>query len=543
MTDERSAVPTSLLVGAIVVIAGFMRVWALDFGFPYPSARPDEQFPIQVVLEFLKGNFKPLFFDYPWAYMYALGALSFGWFLLGAVTGRFDAPADLIATWADSWQTFYLLSRGLSAAAGTLTVLVVWRLGTRLGGRTVGLLAAVFQALAFLHVRDSHYGTTDVAMTLLVALAILYLVDAHTKQDTRVLYVAALFAGLAAATKYTAVLAALPVGLCAVLTGAAGGQMRVRRTTAALAIAGGIFVAAFAAGVPFVISDHERWWAEMTKLVAALQAGHGDTAAAQNGWLYHFAVSLRHGLGVPLLLLGLAGSVLVLARHRMLGGLFLLYPAVHFLVAGLLGALFVRYMVPVVPFLCVTAAVAATTLTAPLARWRLQGTAALALGLAAVAPSAWNAWQFNRILEADDTRALAGTWIDEHVPAGSSLLQTGTLFGHPAVNRSRYTLWGREVFLPDGSLPPGRPDWIILQESPIPSTVAPIVRTFLADGYVLMQQYKGYSPEETRNLYDMQDAFFVPFAGFHRVTRPGPNLYIYRRVEAPQAGPTHGGRP
>ena len=31
----------------------------------------------------------------------------------------------------------------------------------------------------------------------------------------------------------------------------------------------------------------------------------------------------------------------------------------------------------------------------------------------------------------------------------------------------------------------------------------------------------------------MQDAFYVPFAGFDGVTRPGPNFTLYKRAGAP----------
>jgi hypothetical protein len=31
------------------------------------------------------------------------------------------------------------------------------------------------------------------------------------------------------------------------------------------------------------------------------------------------------------------------------------------------------------------------------------------------------------------------------------------------------------------------------------------------------------------HVYDQQDAFCLPLAGFSGVGRPGPNLYVYRR--------------
>ena len=43
-----------------------------------------------------------------------------------------------------------------------------------------------------------------------------------------------------------------------------------------------------------------------------------------------------------------------------------------------------------------------------------------------------------------------------------------------------------------------------------------------------MHRIDAYTPDPTR-VYDMQDAFFIPFAGFRGVERPGPNFLIYRK--------------
>ena len=37
------------------------------------------------------------------------------------------------------------------------------------------------------------------------------------------------------------------------------------------------------------------------------------------------------------------------------------------------------------------------------------------------------------------------------------------------------------------------------------------------------------APPDRRNVYDLQDEFYLPLAGFHRVERPGPNLKVYVR--------------
>ena len=61
-----------------------------------------------------------------------------------------------------------------------------------------------------MQVRDSHFGVTDVAATALVTLSFLYTVKFASGGRRREAIVSALWAGLAASTKYNAALIVLP---------------------------------------------------------------------------------------------------------------------------------------------------------------------------------------------------------------------------------------------------------------------------------------------------------------------------------------------
>src|SRR4029077_10866208 len=118
---------------------------------------------------------------------------------------------ETIASWPVHWEPFFLISRSFSAVFGTASVFVVYRLGRKLRGEMTGLLAALFLAFAFMHARDSHFGTTDVTMTFFILCAVGALVDAHQTRRPARFVLAGVFAGLAAATKYNAAVLAVPV--------------------------------------------------------------------------------------------------------------------------------------------------------------------------------------------------------------------------------------------------------------------------------------------------------------------------------------------
>lgn len=533
-----------VLLLAIVAVAAVARFWGLGFGLPHTDVRPDENFVILVPRAFLAGNFRPQFYDYPWLYMWVLTVVYVGYYLWGLATGAFHAFPDLIKSWPVHWEPFFLLSRGLSATLGTATVAVVFWIGRRLWTETVGLVAASFLAVAFLHVRDSHFGTTDVAMTFLVMVAIAVLIESHLTGEHLVLAGAA--SGLAAATKYNAVLLVVPVVFVEIARAAAGGAAGWRALGPRLMRFGMAFLLALLIGIPFVLLDTDRFLGAMNGLGQAMRLGQDrvlTSAPALVGWLYHLQVSLRFGLGVPLLVAGVVGMVAILVRTPAIGLLLFLFPLAYYVVAGSLKILFVRYAIPFIPFLCLAAAwvvcAVADRLSVVAPRERRKGLAAAVvavLSVAVAAPSARAAWNFDRLVARPDNRVVVGRWVDAHVPPDSSVLQSGSAYGHAQFDPSRrYQVWTwdrREGIFKVNKVPAaGQPDWILLQESPLPNTTQAAVQAFLRRDYVLVQNFVALSLDGT-HVYDQQDAFFMPIAGFEGIKRPGPNFTVYKRATA-----------
>ncbi|HTL03694.1 MAG TPA: glycosyltransferase family 39 protein, partial [Vicinamibacterales bacterium] len=170
-SSVRARLPPRYLFPTILLIAVAVRVWGLGFGLPYIVARPDETEMAGPAVGFLSGDLRPPFFEWPTLFTYTTAFLYVLYFL---VTRPFNAYATL-AQFAESRRQnlapFLYVTRSLSALMGAATVWGVYAICRRVFDETVGIVAALFLALAFLHVRDSHFGVTDVAMTGLVVLA------------------------------------------------------------------------------------------------------------------------------------------------------------------------------------------------------------------------------------------------------------------------------------------------------------------------------------------------------------------------------------
>ena len=534
----------AIALGLILAAAFAVRFWGITFGLPHTEARPDERAIIDVTRSFLSGNFTPYFFDYPWLYMWVLSVLYFLYSLWGIVTGTFHSVADFVASWPVAWAPFFLINRSLAAALGSLTVIPVFWIGRRLWNDATGLVAAFFFALTFLHVRDSHFGTTDTMMTLFIVLSIAYLVEAGISGRRRHFALAGLMAGLAGATKYTALVLPISMVVSQALYAIEQPAGRFKAFIGERMLAYGLaFAAAFAIGVPFVVFDFARFRLSMEQLWESMMTGVGSIAPDVNGWAHHFNYSLRYGLGWPLLIAGLLGMAVLFVKTPKRALILFSFPLVYFLIAGSIRNLFFRYAIPIVPFLSLSAAVVVVDVArlaaarTGLARLTFVPAAAV-LAAVIVAPSAISAARFDWILARTDNRVVVSRWFEHHVPPGSSVAQSGSIYGYAQFDRKQqYKVWiwdrGRRRFLVEGRTPEGAPDWILVQESPLPSETQAVIKDFLKEGYELATIFKAVDLDSGWRLYDMQDAFYAPFAGFDGVTRPGPNFTLYKRAGAP----------
>jgi hypothetical protein len=535
-------------MAGLLVVAAIVRFRALDFGLPHTQARPDETAIIEPVRTLLSGHL-PRFYDYPWLFLFVLCVAYLGYFVWGTLWGTFHSISEMLASWPLHWAPFFLISRAISAAIGSLSILVVFRLGRQIRDDATGILSALFLTFTFMHARSSHFGTTDIAMTFLIVCAVSLLLDAHRTRSRRRFAGAGLVAGLAAGTKYSAVVLVVPMLVSHVLTvfdspGRRGEALRDDR----ILYFGVAFALAFGIGVPFVLIDRAPFFEAMGELAHALTVGD-PRLDLSNGWLHHLTFSLRYGIGLPLLVTGLAGAVALLWLEPRVAALLLSFPVVYYALAGSFKLLFFRYAMPILPFLCVTAAYLICRVSAWFAAQRFIPSprravgfraAAAVLAIAIVWSSAVRTWAFDRVMSEEDSRVVVARWFFDHVPSGSSVLQSGSRYGLVQFwdRRFQYNEWrwdsARRVFLLNGNRlsKTVRPDWIIVQDSPLPSSTQEIVTELFTEDYVRVATVNAFSPSDDL-VYDQQDAFFVPFTGFEHVVRPGPNFTIYKHHVRP----------
>ncbi|HWW85314.1 MAG TPA: glycosyltransferase family 39 protein [Vicinamibacterales bacterium] len=525
-----------LLLATILVMAAAVRLWGIRFGLPYAYARPDETAVAGAAVNFLSGDLRPTIFSWPTLFMYVVALLYIATFVIGRPFTGYETLAAFAESRRQSVAPFFYPARALSALMGVLSVWWVYAIGRRVFDETVGLVAAFFLALAFLHVRDSHFGVTDVTMTGLIVLAVLTILRWRETGGLGRVAIAGFAAGLAASTKYNGFGVFVPFGVALVqrFVDERDRPNRLAGACQSLAVFAAIVASVFFSTSPYIIIDWARFVSDVTALGDTFSVGHGIVLS--RGWLWYARVTLPAAMGWPIFAAGVVGTVILLASRFRETAVLFAFPVAYYIVAGRGYTVFARYILPEVPFLCigaawlvVTAVRAVVGASWPSLRVAALGTAAIVM----VAPTARKTIMSDELLTVPDNRVVVAQALMSLVPPDSLVYHSGGAYGHVP-----FALEGRELPLREcafdeatGRFDAGQPDWIIVQRSPLVlySDVPPALERVIADGYRLVHTFPVESGPPTRRLYDQQDAYFMPLEGFDGLKRPGPRFDLYQK--------------
>jgi hypothetical protein len=538
--------PLGGLAWGVLAVAAGLRFWGLDLGLPHLEARPDETETLRLTLEAAAGRF-----DFDWAiYPHAYATLQWAWaeavLALGALVQGEPAPA-MSEVWQREPARLYAIGRGLSAVAGTGTVALLLGLVRReLGGR-VALVAGLWLAVNVLHVRESHSLKPDALLTLGLTACLAATAAMARRPGARSAVVAGVAVGAAGAMKYNGVLGALPVAVGA--WWAAAGQRGLRRLLPApLLLAGVCAVAAFWLFNPFLPFNEEAHDVVLSNLHAVFPewidhpAGRAGGApvpiegpgapawiAAYGAWgalAYHCAFSLWYGVGGIAALATPIAIVWGFCSRQVLLVACAALVVVWFIVTSTSPVALSRYITPALPALAILQAAGLYAGVQRLGPRR----AGLVLACAAIlllAQPLVASVRFDALAARTDTRVLAMDWLAANA-VGARVAVVGTRFWH--YGEPRLPAGVRRVPLRSGA-PVERSgvDFVVTHDhelfwSSVPSGFA----TGRASRLELLVDFDPRVGGEGVAVFEANDAFYLPIAGFGGVTLPGPRVQIYR---------------
>jgi 4-amino-4-deoxy-L-arabinose transferase-like glycosyltransferase len=407
----------ALLLLVLLGAAWGLRSWGSDFGLPaYTRYHPDEHALVDRAAAILwTGDWNLHRFNYPPFYAYLQAGAYATFFLWLAAQGEWTQVPPFTV------PEYYHWGRLLTALFGTLTVLVVYLVGRRLGTRRTGLVAAALMGGCYLHVIHSHYATFDVMVGLLAAATLLFSELVRSEGKARWYFLAGLAAGLAGATKYNGAVAII-MPLAAHLLATPWGEWGWLNGRFFLIPAG--FLLGFFGGNPFALGnlpDFLNGLALVLHHYGTEQPGFEGTG----NWRWYVRVFATSADG-PWVVAGTVGLVALLWRDWRKGVLLIVFPLVYFLLVSRFVVRFERNMVPLLPFLALGGGwlldAGADWLAHRFRRGRGFSSALAALGACLVlALPLTAAISFDTAISRTDHREVAGRWLEGNVAQGSKI--------------------------------------------------------------------------------------------------------------------------
>ena len=401
-------------VAAVLAVALALRVWGVRSGLPWVYNVDEAQHFVPHAVAMLGGNLNPQYFGNPPAFSYLLAGLLELWF------GGRDTVNHLYYS-ADSTQ-IWVLARVTAGVLGTLAVWLLYLVGARLFDRRTGLIAAAVMAVAFLPVSYGKLALNDAPTLAPVCLSLWGAVGILRDGRRRDYAIAGVGLGLAAATKYTGGIVVLPLVAAALSRARGDGGGRV---ALGLALAGVVALAAFIAADPYAVIDFHSFWNALAHQSAESEGAGGKLGLTYGSGVFYYLWSITWGVGWVPAIAALAGAaMLVWRREWSMVAVWLPVLLVFLAFMGLQGRYFGRWVMPIVPIVCLLAAHAAVTGAGRLCRWKpaLRGVPVVLAGIALCAQGLGYSIHSGLVNSRVDTRTSTLAWLDAHVPAHTRIV-------------------------------------------------------------------------------------------------------------------------
>jgi hypothetical protein len=446
---------TKALFIFIVVLALVTRMVGISFGLPYLYHVDEARFA-KISITYFSGDLNPHFFHVPSLHTYMVAGLWGGYYIYGKISGKFSSITDFMESFDEDATPYAIIARLLSVLLGIGTILLVFYLGKKMYSPRVGILASLFLIVSPVHSKISHYMVPDVPMVFFILISFVCIWFIYTKGDTKFYILAGLFAGIATATKFGGQLLFLPLFLAHIFY-VLGKKQSVKNIffSHKLILSVVFFFGGFLAGCPYAVLDFPKFWNDFKwQSQHLLQVGHYGSSTAQPAWLFYIKYGLAENVGKFIQYLVFGGVLYGLIRRRKKDLILIVFPLVLFVLIGSWKSMAARYLLPLIPFFCLIAAlfldVILSKLKALLGGYDstsmfhegMNKILICSVVIVLLIPNALKITRFNYLLTQEDTRTVAKKWINTNLQRDSSIALES--YG-PPLSREDYSLIRRHT--------------------------------------------------------------------------------------------------
>lgn len=386
----------------ILIVASVLRFYGLrwDSGFP---THPDERDVVMAAsrVEFF-SNLNPKFFTYGGLPIYLISAI-----------------AQLIG-WEGNLFRLHIISRAFSALASLGSILLIYLIAKRLFGKTTGLVASILAAFSPGLIQYSHFGVADsLAIFLLLALLYFSLKLLEDRSIRPALLVGSIL-GLAIGTKIQSLIFGLIPTISLILS--------YRKRLFSKDFAKGVFIIFISSNFfffvtnPFLLSEKNLFMKEVGDASAIARGQRITHFTLQFIGMDPFMFNIKNifYLVGPVVVFGLlffAWFFLLSKKKKDKRSLvFIIFPVIYFLYVNTWHAKFIRYMLPLTPFILIGASVVLIKLA------KISKIFGNVILFGALIATVFYGLAFFNLYFSPMTTYTASEWIFENIPKDSKIL-------------------------------------------------------------------------------------------------------------------------
>ena len=408
-----------------------VRLWGIGFGLPY-LYHPDEPAYVSIALSILHtGDPNPHFFNYPSLFLYINTLAYLPLLVWGLIAGIYTGPTGLLlpeqlalGVARAPLPDVFIIGRATTALFSVLTVILVWRIASRMYGRRVGVLAAIFLALSPTAVQHAHYITPDTFVTFFAVAATLFALRVLQTRQTRNYLLAGALAGFAAGSKYNGIIALTPLITAHLLRVEWSARrwdtwrfLLDRRFLLAL----GMAPLAFVASTPYAIITPRAFFSDLLFEASHYAGGHPGMEGGTVVWYLRYLWSWE---GV-IFTLAVVQLVRIVAQRERSDLVVASFPVVYFLMITNYTVRNERTALLLIPYLCLLAAGGLVSVVRWTTRFRWGSTirtvGIVLLAIFVLALPVRRVLAVNQELAGPDARGLAQAWVDTNLPPNSKV--------------------------------------------------------------------------------------------------------------------------
>ena len=509
---------------------------------PYTFHGDEPKYLARAVNMLMSGELNPHYFENPPLLTYMI-LLELQLLLhAGQLLGVLHSATDIGTQQLVDPTPLYVLVRAQVALMGTGTALVTYLIAKRLLDVKTALLSALLLAVAFLHVRDSHYAVNDIPATFLLMISVYFASRVFSNGRGRDYLLGGAFLGLAAATKYNVGLGAVALLAAHLLRQKRPQRLWDFRAHLPLLVAAVASLIAYLAANPYTLLDSAAFLKDFTSQYRWISDPYDTSDTSMAGMILRV---LSVGTSPAILVACLPGLAVVGFRRRREALLLASFPILY-LAFFLMGSslFYARFAIPLLPFVAIFAgygvvyAMQAARFVAP--RGAVAILAAALIGLM-VLPSLVLDVRGDSLLKTEDTRVMLGRWVEENVPPGSKIALEGYTFldsegrqtGPKGIKYSLHVVPSLRVDPPDFYVQE-KFDYLISSSYVYaryylsPEAKASAIQYYQEIGQRFPLVATFYPTANGHELPFLMDEEITPFYTVLERDRPGPTIKVYR---------------